>query len=330
MSARFEGHEVRRALGLAASPGRIHFDSVSTDTRQLRKGALFVALRGERFDGHEFLSRAATKGALGAVVEESVVLPDLDFEWFVVPDTARALGDLARYYRRRCAARVIGVTGSSGKTTVKEMLASVLGAERPTHATSGNLNNHIGVPLTILDAPPATEFWWRVAGGLDDGAGGRFIQRVPIPAVEDSQIVTKSGYDCPLARDCSFVYAMERGLGQIAYYVAGRDVLDDTPLISLSGHLGKLKNGVFSELTTQTLYYDVLKLPWDMQKTTMGYLESVDRLTGSDLKQEFLNLFDENGDAVECAVLLYAYREADAGRHARVAIGFPGQDLANV
>jgi hypothetical protein len=59
-----------------------------------------------------------------------------------------------------------------------------------------------------------------------------------------------------------------------------------------------LKNGVFSELTTQTLYYDVLKLPWDMQKTTMGYLESVDRLTGSDLKQEFLNLFDENGDGV--------------------------------
>lgn len=189
MSARFEGHEVRRALGLAASPGRIHFDSVSTDTRQLRKGALFVALRGERFDGHEFLSRAARKGALGAVVEEGVVLPDLDLEWFVVSDTARALGDLARYYRRRCAARVIGVTGSSGKTTVKEMLASVLGAERPTHATSGNLNNHIGVPLTILDAPPATEFWVLEMGSNAPGE----IARLASIAEPDDALVTTVG-----------------------------------------------------------------------------------------------------------------------------------------
>jgi UDP-N-acetylmuramoyl-tripeptide--D-alanyl-D-alanine ligase len=189
MSARFEGHEVRRALGLAASPGRIHFDSVSTDTRQLRKGALFVALRGERFDGHEFLSRAARKGALGAVVEKGIVLPDLDLEWFVVSDTARALGDLARYYRRRCAARVIGVTGSSGKTTVKEMLASVLGAERPTHATSGNLNNHIGVPLTILDAPPATEFWVLEMGSNAPGE----IARLASIAEPDDALVTTVG-----------------------------------------------------------------------------------------------------------------------------------------
>ena len=170
MSARFEGHEVRRALGLPASPGRSRFDSVSTDTRGLNRGALFVALRGERFDGHEFLSRAARKGALGAVVEQGFVLPDLDLEWFEVPDTTRALGELARHYRRRCAARVIGVTGSSGKTTVKEMLAGVLGAERPTHATSGNLNNQIGVPLTILDAPPAAEFWVLEMGSNARGA----------------------------------------------------------------------------------------------------------------------------------------------------------------
>ena len=189
MSAQFEGHEVRRALGLAASPRRIHFDSVSTDTRQLRKGALFVALRGERFDGHEFLSRAAGKGALGAVVEEGVELPDLDLQWFVVSDTTRALGDLARYYRRRCAARVIGVTGSSGKTTVKEMLAGVLGADRPTHATSGNLNNHIGVPLTILGAPPATEFWVLEMGSNAPGE----IARLASIAEPDDALVTTVG-----------------------------------------------------------------------------------------------------------------------------------------
>jgi len=189
VSARFEGHEVRRALGLPASPGRSRFDSVSTDTRGLNRGALFVALRGERFDGHEFLSRAARKGALGAVVEQGFVLPDLDLEWFEVPDTTRALGELARHYRRRCAARVIGVTGSSGKTTVKEMLAGVLGAERPTHATSGNLNNQIGVPLTILDAPPAAEFWVLEMGSNAPGE----IARLAAIAEPDDAVVTTVG-----------------------------------------------------------------------------------------------------------------------------------------
>ncbi len=187
MSARFEAHEVRRALGLAASSSRIGFDSVSTDTRELRKGALFVALRGERFDGHEFLDRAARKGAVGAVIEQGHALPDLNLEWFVVPDTTRALGDLARHYRRRCAARVIGVTGSSGKTTVKEMLAGVLGAERSTHATSGNLNNQIGLPLTILGAPPDTEFWVLEMGS---NAPGKIARLASIAEPDDALVTT--------------------------------------------------------------------------------------------------------------------------------------------
>ena len=189
MSARFEGHEVRRALGLAPSPSRIRFNSVSTDTRQLLSGALFVALRGERFDGHEFLFQAARKGAAGVVIEEGHALPDLDLEWFVVPDTTLALGDLARHYRRRCAARVIGVTGSSGKTTVKEMLAGVLGAERSTHATSGNLNNQIGLPLTILDAPPDTEYWVLEMGSNAPGE----IARLASIAEPDDALVTTVG-----------------------------------------------------------------------------------------------------------------------------------------
>ncbi len=189
MSARFEGHEVRRALGLAASASRVRFDSVSTDTRNLQKGALFIALRGGRHDGHEFLARAARKGAAGAVVEDGHALPDLDVEWFVVPDTTRALGDLARHYRRRCAARVIGVTGSSGKTTVKEMLAGVLGAERSTHATSGNLNNQIGVPLTILAAPPDTDFWVLEMGSNSPGE----IARLASMAEPDDALVTTVG-----------------------------------------------------------------------------------------------------------------------------------------
>ncbi len=187
MSARFDGHEVRKALGLAPSSSRIRFDAVTTDTRQLTRGALFIALRGERFDGHEFLIQAGRKGAVGAVIEEGYTVPDLDLEWFVVPDTIRALGDLARYYRRRCAARVIGVTGSSGKTTVKEMLAGVLGAERSTHATSGNLNNQIGLPLTILDAPPDTEYWVLEMGS---NAAGEIARLASIAEPDDALVTT--------------------------------------------------------------------------------------------------------------------------------------------
>ena len=189
MSARFEGHEVRRALGLPHSPDRVRFDSVSTDTRDLRKGALFVALAGDRFDGFEYLDRAARKGALGAIVPEGRPLPALDLEWFPVPDTTRALGDLARAYRRRCGARVIGVTGSSGKTTVKEMLAGAIGSERRVHATEGNFNNLIGVPLTALAAPPDAEFWVLEMGSNAPGE----IARLAAIAEPDDALVTTIG-----------------------------------------------------------------------------------------------------------------------------------------
>jgi UDP-N-acetylmuramoyl-tripeptide--D-alanyl-D-alanine ligase len=189
MSARFDGHEVRRALGLPPSPDRIRFESVSTDTRELRKGALFVALSGDRFDGFDYLDRAAKKGALGAVVPEGRPLPALDLRWFRVPDTTRSLGDLARAYRRRCGARVIGVTGSSGKTTVKEMLACAIGSEHRVHATDGNFNNLIGVPLTILAAAPDAEVWVLEMGSNAPGE----IARLAAIAEPDDALVTTIG-----------------------------------------------------------------------------------------------------------------------------------------
>jgi UDP-N-acetylmuramoyl-tripeptide--D-alanyl-D-alanine ligase len=123
------------------------FAGVSTDTRGLRPGELFVALRGERFDGHEFVRRAAALGAAGAVVgnEGDVALPQV-----VVGDTLTALQRYAAAWRLRFRIPVIGVTGSNGKTTVKEMLAAILGGAGPVLVTHGNLNNHVGVPLTLL------------------------------------------------------------------------------------------------------------------------------------------------------------------------------------
>lgn len=189
MSARFEAHEVSRALGLAPTGRRVSFESISTDTRKLTRGALFVALAGERFDGVEFLEQAARRGAVGAVVPEGRALPNLDIEWYAVPDTTVALGELARAYRRRCARRVIGVTGSSGKTTVKEMLAGAIAAERSVHATEGNFNNQIGVPLTILAAPPDADVWVLEMGSNAPGE----IARLAAIAEPDDALVTTVG-----------------------------------------------------------------------------------------------------------------------------------------
>jgi len=133
---------------------------------------------------------------------------------------------------------------------------------------------------------------------LDDRTGGHFPQRVPVPRVEGSDIVTATGYDCPLSRDICFENAEKRGLGERRYYVVGRDAVTDCPLVSVQGHLGTADDGTFSDVITGTLYYDAYKMPWDMQQTVFNYLGAVDKLAGSSLKREFLGAFDEDGDGV--------------------------------
>ena len=131
--------------------GEVVFNGVSTDSRNVFAGSLFVALRGEVFDAHNFLAQVAEKGAAAVVVEE---LPDgWTLPAIVVPNTLVALGQIANHWRRQFAMPVIGVTGSNGKTTVKEMIAAILAAahgEEGRLATRGNLNNEIGVPLTLF------------------------------------------------------------------------------------------------------------------------------------------------------------------------------------
>ena len=125
-----------------------HFDQVSTDTRTLAPGALFVALVGERFDGHGHLQAALDAGAVGALVANHQ--PDVSLPQLVVGDSLIGLQQLAHAWRQQFSLPVIGVTGSNGKTTVKQMLAAVLGTQGSVLATEGNLNNHIGLPLTLL------------------------------------------------------------------------------------------------------------------------------------------------------------------------------------
>lgn len=123
------------------------FVGVSTDTRTLASGELYVALRGPNFDGHDFLDRAQSLGAAGALVASA---RDIDLPQVVSGDTRIALGRYAAAWRSRFAIDVIGVTGSNGKTSVKEMLLAILSTQGETLATHGNFNNEIGVPLTLL------------------------------------------------------------------------------------------------------------------------------------------------------------------------------------
>lgn len=134
--------------------------------------------------------------------------------------------------------------------------------------------------------------------GLEDGNGGYFPQAVPLAVLDDKQIVTRTGFDCPLSRDICFRNAEERGLGERRYYVVGHDAVTGSQLVSIDGHLGSVKEDVFSDLITGMLYFDMFKIPWDLQKTTFSYMDAIDQLTGTSVKSDFLTALDEDGDGI--------------------------------
>ena len=143
--------------------GPTHFTGVGTDTRTLVAGQAFVAVAGDRFDGHAFLAAAAARGAALLVVsrtpgEELLAGLPSSVGLLRVADTRLALGALARAWRRQVRPTVVAITGSVGKTTTKELTRAVLSQTGSTHATSGNLNNDLGLPLTVLAMPEATRF----------------------------------------------------------------------------------------------------------------------------------------------------------------------------
>lgn len=162
------------------------FAGVSTDTRRLEAGELFVALEGPNFDGHEFLATAAERGAAGAVVARAVESPLAHIR---VPDTLAALGAIAAAWRVACAPTVVGVTGSSGKTTVKELIASILSRVDETLVTRGNLNNEVGVPLTLFRLSPRHRYAVIEMGANHVGE----IARLAAIARPDVGLITMAG-----------------------------------------------------------------------------------------------------------------------------------------
>jgi UDP-N-acetylmuramoyl-tripeptide--D-alanyl-D-alanine ligase len=133
------------------------FRRVWTDTRTIEPGDLFVALSGERFDAHEFLRDAVAKGATGLVVSRVTAAANLGVPAFEVDDTLAALGALGRFRRKAWSGPVVAVVGTNGKTSTKELIRAALGSRLDVHATTGNLNNLVGVPLTLLALPDAAD-----------------------------------------------------------------------------------------------------------------------------------------------------------------------------
>ncbi len=165
MMRRFSIAEAGAWLGVPVPDVPLQFAGVSTDTRTLQAGDLYVALRGDRFDGHQFLAAALDAGAVAAVVER----PDkqVGITQIEVADTVGALATLARANRSESVAHFLAVTGSSGKTTVKEMITAMAAGAGETLSTRGNLNNHIGVPLTLFGVSPEHHY-----GVIELGASG--------------------------------------------------------------------------------------------------------------------------------------------------------------
>ena len=141
----------------SAPRGSTEVRGITTDTRKIGKGDVFLALKGERFDGHDYLRDAVRDGASAVIASRAPRLSSLGVPIYEVGDTLVALGALANYWRRAWGKTIIGVAGSNGKTSTKDLLKASLGRSYSVHATTGNLNNRVGVPLTLLSLPPGAD-----------------------------------------------------------------------------------------------------------------------------------------------------------------------------
>ena len=177
--------EAARQTGGHLVGGDAPFSRVVTDSRSDCTGGLFVALRGERFDAHAFVPQAAANGAVAALVERPLAL---DLPQWVVDDTRLGLGRLASAWRDRLPGRLVAITGSNGKTTCKEMVAAILAQVGSVRATQGNLNNDIGMPLTLLRA--RDEDWLVIEMGANHPGEIGYLTDIARPEVA---LITNAG-----------------------------------------------------------------------------------------------------------------------------------------
>src|ERR1041384_583895 len=178
------------ATSLTSGDGSVMIDKVSTDSRTLKPGELFVALRGENFDGHNFVESAAKTGAAGAIVDSNWKgkTPD-SFALIRAKDTLQAYQQVAANYRKSLKLKVVAITGSNGKTSTKDFTASVLSRRFRVTKTEGNFNNHVGLPRTILEATSRDEVAvWEI--GMNHPGEIAALSKIAAP---DAAIITNVG-----------------------------------------------------------------------------------------------------------------------------------------
>ncbi|WP_343223203.1 UDP-N-acetylmuramoyl-tripeptide--D-alanyl-D-alanine ligase [Mesobacillus maritimus] len=167
----------------------VSVEGVTIDTRKIEEGNLFIPFKGENVDGHRFVEDAINKGAAAALWQKDVPNPPTHLPILIVEDTLIALQELARNYRQQLNVKVLGITGSNGKTTTKDMVASLLGQEFQVQKTEGNFNNHIGLPLTILRLKEETEMAI-LEMGMSSRGEIEFLSKLAQP---DAVIITNIG-----------------------------------------------------------------------------------------------------------------------------------------
>src|ERR1051326_6428441 len=175
---------------LESGDGKASVERISTDSRTIKKGELFVALRGENFDGHKFVENVAEAGAAGAIVD-STWKGQVPAKFAIIraPDTLVAYQNLAANYRKSLPLKVLAITGSNGKTSTKDFAASVLGRKFRVTKTEGNFNNHVGLPRTILEATSDDEVGvWEL--GMNHPGEIAALAKIAAP---DAAIITNIG-----------------------------------------------------------------------------------------------------------------------------------------
>src|SRR5881392_1964600 len=212
-----------------AGDGKIFVDKVSTDSRTLKRGELFVALRGENFDGHNFVESVAKAGAAGAIVDSNWKgkVPE-NFALIRVKDTLQAYQNLAASYRRSLSLKVVAITGSNGKTSTKDFAAAVLARRFRVTKTEGNFNNHVGLPRTILEATSQDEIAvWEI--GMNHPGEVAMLAKLAAP---DTAIITNIGVAHIEFMASREAIAVEKGALAQAIGVEGTVILNADDLFS--------------------------------------------------------------------------------------------------
>jgi len=268
---------------------------VSTDTRTIESGALFVALVGERFDGHQFCQQAIDNGATALVVERQLALP---VPQLIVEDTTRALGQIGAWVHQQSASKTIALTGSCGKTTVKEMLAEILQQRGSVLATAGNFNNEIGVPLTLLRSEAQHDYAVVELGANHIGEIAYTTQLVKpsIALVNNVAAAHLEGFGS--------IDGVKQAKGEIYQGLAKGDIA----IVNLDSQGGALWQSVLSDKTVVT---------FSMQNSQADFYASDIRLDEAGLAS--FRLHTPDGEIVASLTLVGAHNVANAVAAAAIA-----------